>query len=374
MGAKLRSWWKQIKRPLEVAVIIISLVIVIVLIIVVILGYLLKWGWTGLSQRGLWDWLQLLIIPLVLAIAALLFNLANARTERQIAQQRYEHDQQIALDKQREDLLQAYLDRMSELLLKEGLRSSALDAEVRNVARVRTITVLFQLDARRIGYVLAFLREAKLLSNEPNMSIVSLSQTNFRKINFSNIDLSNVDLSRANLREANLSGANLTAADLSGADLRNTDLTATLLSTANLSTANLNTAFLRYADLREADLSGADLRGADFWGADLSKANLKKADLSGADLTAATLTEADLKGATFSGDIPGEWGIADTDLIISSAMVKIITHKEAILDGADLSGAILDEADLREVRVTTEQLDKAKSLRDAIMPDGTKHP
>jgi len=89
---------------------------------------------------------------------ALNIKIATQRYEqdRQIAAQRYEQDQNLALDKQREDLLQIYLDRMSELLLKEKLRSSAVNTEVRNVARVRTITILFQLDSRRIGYVFAF--------------------------------------------------------------------------------------------------------------------------------------------------------------------------------------------------------------------------
>ena len=152
-------------------------------------------------------------MPLVLALIALVVQRANSRTERQIAKdryhqdreiakQRYEQDQQIALDKQREDLLQVYLDRISELLLKERLRSSAVDAEVRNVARVRTITILFQLDARRIGYVFAFLREAGLMSTTPNDSIVSLKDA----------DLANINFSQANLYKADLSGANLTGA------------------------------------------------------------------------------------------------------------------------------------------------------------------
>ena len=46
--------------------------------------------------KALWDWLQLLIIPLVLAVGALLFNFANNRTEQNIAAQRYEQDKQIA--------------------------------------------------------------------------------------------------------------------------------------------------------------------------------------------------------------------------------------------------------------------------------------
>src|SRR5712692_7918174 len=129
----------------------------------VVATYRFGWTATGFLNKSLWDWLQLLIVPLVLAVVALVFQLANTRTERQVAQQRYEQDQQIALDKQHEDLLQVYLDRISELLLKESLRTSPSE-EVRNVARVRTITVLTQLNARRIGYVFTFLREAGLMS------------------------------------------------------------------------------------------------------------------------------------------------------------------------------------------------------------------
>jgi uncharacterized protein YjbI with pentapeptide repeats len=206
-------------------------------------------------NKTLWDWLQLLIIPLALAIVALLFNLATTRTEQKIAAQRYEQDQYIALDKQREDRLQAYLDCLAELLLEKQLRSSAVDAEVRNFARVRTISMLFQLDARRIGFVFAFLREAGLMSNKSNSSIVSLSQADLRKINLSQADLSFSNLSGANLADANLSEADLTHADLSAAELNG------------------------------ANLANAHLRGANLTGATVSDEQLKKAkSLSGATM------------------------------------------------------------------------------------------
>src|SRR6266849_8569717 len=243
----------QIKQH-RVAIGVVGVVLVVV-IALIIAGYGFDWtGFNGYNQvtiahttsgpsagtvvrtevyqpgKSLWDWLQLLIIPLVLAVGALLFNLATTRTEQKIAAQRYkqdqliaakryENEQRIALDKQREGLLQIYLDRMSELLLKEKLRSSAVDAEVRNVARVRTITILFQLDARRIGYVFAFLREAGLMSNKPNSSIVSLSQANLSKINLSQATLFKANLSGANLNGANLSKAYLSEANLSEAYL-----------------------------------------------------------------------------------------------------------------------------------------------------------
>ncbi len=212
MGARLLSWWKQIKQHSFITTGII--VVLFVLIAIIFAAYRFDWSGTGFLNKSLWDWLQLLIVPLALAVVALVFQLTNTRTERQIAQKRYEQDQQIALDKQHEDLLQAYLDRMSELLLKEKLRSSKVDAEVRNVARVRTITVLSQLNARRIDYVFAFLREAGLMSTTSNDNVVSLDKADLRTVNWSHANLYDAPLMGANLREANLSNANLAGANL----------------------------------------------------------------------------------------------------------------------------------------------------------------
>ncbi len=241
----------------------------------VIATYRFRWSSTGFLNKSLWDWLQLLIVPLALAIIALFFQRTNSRTERQIAKQRYEQDQQIALDKQREDLLQAYLDRMSELLLKEKLCSSEGDAEVRKVARVRTISVLTQLDARRISYVFSFLREARLMSITLEDNVVSLRGADLHAVNWS----------QANLSEANLSETDLSRANLSEADL---------------SESSLIEALLREADLSEAFMSGADLRGAGLDGANFSGANLTDANLSGAFLKGANFGGATLIGAKFS--------------------------------------------------------------------------
>src|SRR5438552_1196438 len=176
----------------------------LVLICVGLIGmaYQFSWSSTGFVGKTVWDWLQLLVVPLVLAFGAVVFNQANTRTERQ-----------IALDKQREDLLQNYLDRMSELLLGNDLHRK----EVRNIARVRTISTLIQLDATRAGYVFAFLHEAGLLeSSDPILSL--------RKVNLSGVDLSHANLSGADLRVADLGGADLSGVDLSRANLLRANL------------------------------------------------------------------------------------------------------------------------------------------------------
>ena len=52
MGARFRSWWQNLRKPLD-AVIITLLVVLLVLIAIVIIGYVFNWDWTGLGPyRG----------------------------------------------------------------------------------------------------------------------------------------------------------------------------------------------------------------------------------------------------------------------------------------------------------------------------------
>src|SRR5438270_5374799 len=107
-------WWRIHRRLL-----IISMITVLGLgtMAFIFVGYWFGWTWTGFLNKSLWDWMQLLIIPIVLAMAAFLFNIANSRNEQKMALQRDQTAHEVELDNQREALLQTYLDRMSELLL-----------------------------------------------------------------------------------------------------------------------------------------------------------------------------------------------------------------------------------------------------------------
>lgn len=233
----------------------------------VVAGWLVRAGyrhsWTGFGDKKLWDWLHLLIVPTVLGSALLWFNYSQSSSE-----------QEIAVERTREDALQAYLDRMSELLLKEKLGESAPDSAVREVARARTLTVLRRLDGDRKGILLRFLRESQLIVGPGAV----------------------VDLDGADLRAADLNGAQLGLSDLGRADLRGAVLWFADLKGANLKGADLSSAQLWFADLKNADLTGAnlteaELTGADLQGANLSWANLKLADLKGADLSRANLKD-----------------------------------------------------------------------------------
>jgi len=181
MRAKFRSWWKDKVKSLEIVGVVAILIIAIVLVYIVarfygtgLDGYIqisVAHTNTGvitrteISQPGktLWDWLQLLIIPVVLAIAGYLFNLTVSRNEQKSTQLRDKTEREISSDNQREAALQQYIDKMSELLLDKKLRESQLEDEVRKIARVRTLTVLPRLDANRKRSILQFLYESDLI-------------------------------------------------------------------------------------------------------------------------------------------------------------------------------------------------------------------
>jgi len=262
-----RSRWQQINQHrLTILVIVIILVISTALIV---LGYRFDWtGFNGNNKSGktLWDWMQLILIPAVLALGAFLFNRAELSRE-----------QAVALDNQRAAALQTYLDRMSELLLEKNLRSSQPNDEVRTVARSQTLTILRSLDGNRKRSLLQFLHESSLIANDGSNGIVSLERAALQGINLHNADLPGANLNRTSLRNA---------------DMRNANLQKTSLCWAKMTDANLSD-----ANLYEADLSNALLTGAKLHNVDLSTTNLCGADFSSADLRGAILTSEQLKQA-----------------------------------------------------------------------------
>jgi uncharacterized protein YjbI with pentapeptide repeats len=361
MGVRIRSWWQQTREHTVVKVVNVLFVVLVILLILIILGYIFGWSWIGVNgivqiqttqpyhkgtatltqqQRTLWDWLQLLIIPVILAIGGYLFSFTTRRNERD-----------IATDNQREAAFQSYIDKMSELLLEKHLRESQPEDEVRTIARVRTLTTLSRLDEARKRRVLQFLHESKLI--DKGKSIVALNEA---------------DLSETDLSFANLYGADLSKTDLSGADLMFANLLEANLMEADLSGASLIGAGLIGASLIKADLNGSDLSGANLDGSDLSGANLSGSDLSETSLKGANLSRVGLIGADLSkSDLSG----AD----LSESFMREANLSGAKLDNIKLDRANLDNANLKGVTgITNEELEKqAKSLKGATMIDGKIH-
>jgi hypothetical protein len=68
------------RRTTSNRILVVTGIIALVIVIIVVGGYAFGWEWTGFSKRKLWDWLQLLVIPVVLAAGGFWFNTSPTRT------------------------------------------------------------------------------------------------------------------------------------------------------------------------------------------------------------------------------------------------------------------------------------------------------
>jgi len=298
---KIRSIFQRSKRPL--------VIVLKTLLVGVLLGFLIWVGyaydWTGFGSyssptgefqrsKTLWDWMNLLIVPVVLAIGAILFSQAERRVERD-----------IEADRLRESTLQTYLDQVAELVLEKKLHEVEQYSEVHVIARARTLATLQRLDETRKGILIQFLFESDLIMKDK--PVVVLSGADLRGVNLSGAshfgfpgDIQ-VDVVRAvNLSSTNLSNTNLSEADLFSINLSDANLKGVIMFKTNVKSANLIGANMSNVIIAKANLEKAKLKNANLTGALMMDVNMRGADLTGANFSGASLANVDLTNAVVS--------------------------------------------------------------------------
>lgn len=308
------------------------LLIVVVLLTGILIGY--KYPSVGFSdyisplgdfQRGktLWDWIQLLVIPIILSILA--YYLSRTQREREIA---------ITQIEKREIALQSYFDYMTRLLIEQDYSDEELFEGASRLIRARTLSTLDMLDGKQKGYLLRFLVEAELLDiDQPyldmrranlrglvlepglysnfkldavNLDNAALAWCHFQDVQLNSISMMNADLEKTELISAGLDYILLNHSDLYKANLSKARMIKANLQDANLEDSKLNEAIINRANFRGANMSRIEAKMADFSSSDLSFTNLKKANLEEANLTNVNFYGANLRNANLTNvDLTG---------------------------------------------------------------------
>src|SRR5215203_4936209 len=195
-----------------------------------------RWGFRG---KTVWDWMALLIVPLVLVVIGLVFTMLQdarqqdiedrrAQQAQKIENQRAAAERELAERRAQDEALQAYLDQMSQLMLERKLLEAEPGDPVHTLAQARTSTAILRLDAEHNESVTHFLITSGLsVRSEASARLLrgsTLSHAKLSGAHLPNADLGDADLSGADLSNALLLNANLIVADLIGADLSRADL------------------------------------------------------------------------------------------------------------------------------------------------------
>lgn len=269
---------------------------------------------TGFSGKTLWDWLELLIVPLFVAatVSGGVFWLNAKQSSR---------DRSIAADQAREETLRTYFQQMSDLL------TAAKSSRVSTLETTVTLTALRRLDGRRKALVVQFLAEAHLITVRTGWARCTYFERLVHKKN----------LCTDPNRLYPLGGTprlDLGSADLEGADFHGLGLPSSVsfpsgrppvTEAVSLEGADLRNAVFRRADLTATSLQDADLRGADFSEATLSGVSLESTCLSGAHFAHASMQPAT--------------GLPATDFYNAEGVR--VDFSGARLDGVDFSGTRL---------------------------------
>jgi uncharacterized protein YjbI with pentapeptide repeats len=278
-GGNINRLWRALSRLgraardvwLTIAVFVVFSVLFASVVSIVILGYIRSWKWTGVIDKTFWDWLKLMIVPIVLGAGGYSVVRAFAWSDQAEQQQRTQQALREAQNTSRQASLDQisleYINRMESLLTEYDLAMQPPDGNLRVLARARTLNVLEALDPRRRASTVRFLYDARLIGvDDP---VIPLAGANLRESDLAYSIMARADLSRVDLGEANLEGANL--------------------ELSNLEFANLYAANLTWADLEGANLEGANLEDASLRSAYLRNTSLKDAYLINTDLTEASV-------------------------------------------------------------------------------------
>jgi hypothetical protein len=273
------------------------------------------------NPRTIWDWIAVLGVGALLAAAVPLVGYFFARHQRK-------RDEQNAREREQVEALQAFFDQMSDLMIVRtlGQEDEGPDSDPkRQVAQARAISIFLAMDEEHKRSPLKLVYELGLI--EKDAPLISLSNASLRGAMLDELALSEAYLRRSDLRIAALSGANL-----------------------------------RGSDLSEADLRGAQLINANLSGADLTDANLVPYDAQ----TPARLSIHNLKDEASS---------SQKDLSRTRLRTRATKLTNTNLEGAILSGAILANTDLTQVRgLTQSQINQALGNKATKLPGGLQRP
>lgn len=189
--------------------------------------------------------LELVFVPIALALIAIWFNQQSSRTSSELVKEQFN-----------DTALQKYFDDLSELIMDRNLFESKDSDPARTLAWLRTVAATRTLDEKRKAILLDFLYYSNMIYKK---GIIGLYNADFSNIVYKNSFLTQTNLRGAIFENANLANTRLREADLEKANLRNSILDGSDLINANL---------------QEADLTGASIRDVDLFMADLYKAKI----------------------------------------------------------------------------------------------------
>jgi uncharacterized protein YjbI with pentapeptide repeats len=249
------------------------LLLLIIANVAIVSNWISNFKWSGFQKKSFWDWLQLLIVPLMLALGAFYLNSAADFRDYQIAQER-----------KQQEILTDYFSKMQGLIVetkkiketsgyKESNSEERLLLEFRPTAQALTLSVLEQLDGERKGKVIIYLAESQLITVDNNEPYPQ--------------------------PEIKLDGANLKGMVLNDVDqvVKNGNKLRVIINKSDMTDSR----FKRIGLLANSDLKGSNFSNSILTSVDFTNANMPQAKFIKGKINNVSFTDTNLKETIFDG-------------------------------------------------------------------------
>jgi uncharacterized protein YjbI with pentapeptide repeats len=328
-----------------------SLIVLILLYLIIRTSFTNGTGFFDfIDQKGnfhlgktLWDWMELLIIPLSISIGVIIFNYLEKRNELNLEK-----------EKMRGEVLYEYINSMTKMILDESFSGYSSLKQI-TIARIKTLTALRMLDGDRKGILINFLFEAGLIGGveEEVESNRGISVYKEAIISLRGADLSYAFLTgdyRYEIPNPRMGNQNFEGHELWGIDLSGSNLSFAILDKVDLTDSKLVSANCRNASFINCRCVNTNFSNANCTGANFQQANFQNADFSNANLENANLSRSN---------------------IFSSRFVHYYNpNPEGFSQKTNLKGANLKEADTLDCFIIPTQIKETKNHKKLILPNG----
>lgn len=338
------------------------LILIILISALTIIHRLSEYKWSGFQDKQLWNWLELLIIPILLAFGGFFLQTQTAQRQKYFDAQQKKQQSLKEYFKSVQGIVNYPLKKnRSKEIEKEYQETKShhlidnLSYEEIKIIESFTQLVFSEIDGKQKRQVVKFLYALGLIKchedkNENSCEkIINLERADLTKADLKNLDLKNVLLEGVNLKDADLSNADLELANLQNANLENTDFKLAKLKNATMSNADFgknksniesgnkwkkvtevtslyspyflpeekninqrsclqsnknnisNTNNSNFKNFKNQDFSQANLERLDLIEANFKEANLSGASLRGTNLQNANLTKSVLRNTKLEG-------------------------------------------------------------------------
>jgi uncharacterized protein YjbI with pentapeptide repeats len=272
----------------------------------------------GVNFQGFLKFVSSLLLPLALGVFTVVITYQQQdaakqqRKEDQIASQLLrEQERKLSDDRYQNEVFDNYVKDIATLL-KETKGSLTSDEVRANIARAKTLTILYVLDAQRNTQVIRFLYDAKQLSETENHCSLDLSKAKLINFDFRDLAANEKQLDRLSLISIFLSNSTFLGIEIkynkffntvfnnvsfSSSGLIYVDFSSARLFNAEFSYARLFNVIFSYTQLNYTKFSFAELENIDFTFANLTNIDFSYAHLQNVSFAFANITNIDFSYA-----------------------------------------------------------------------------